>query len=133
LGQLWSIKKDGSSFSGPIMVGGGGCTVAHPPGRTGTGADCAASGQAFGVVDGVLLDVSNGGHVLSASGNDGTTNAANCPTTSVGAGSTKCCATVIQTSETLTSPVRVNVGQGSAGIFSNPVPSVLGNGTLTNI
>ena len=44
LGELWTINASGATptlFAGPVMIGGGGCTIANPPGRTGTPAPIA--------------------------------------------------------------------------------------------
>jgi hypothetical protein len=102
LGELWTINTSGASpnlFAGPVMVGGGGCSVAHPPGRTGTGTNCTASGGSYGIPDSVLLDGSVG-KIFAFSGNDGTTGAS---------------AVVAQLNENLTGLVRVHVGRGSVG------------------
>jgi hypothetical protein len=77
LGELWTINANGASpslFAGPVMIGGGGCTTAKPPGRNVTGTDCAVSGGSFGIPDSVILDGS-AGKVFAFSGNDGTTGA----------------------------------------------------------
>ncbi len=102
LGELWTINASGvtpSLFAGPVMIGGGGCTIARPPGRNVTGPDCSANGGSFGVPDSVLLDGSVG-KVFAFSGNDGTNGAS---------------AVVAQLNEDLTGLVRVHVGLGSAG------------------
>ena len=75
LGEVWVINAGGNTpslIAGPVMVGGGGCTTAHPPGRTGTGADCIASGTAYGIPDAVILDASGSSETIFAiSGNSG--------------------------------------------------------------
>lgn len=104
LGELWTINASGATaslFAGPVMVGGGGCTIAHPPGRTGTapGANCTGNGGSYGIPDSVILDGSSG-KVFAFSGNDGTAGAS---------------AVVAQLNENLTGLVRVHVGLGSVG------------------
>jgi len=105
LGELWTINASGASpglFAGPVMIGGGSCTTAHPPGRTGTSppaANCTANGGSFGIPDSVILDGS-AGKVFAFSGNDGTAGAS---------------AVVAQLNENLTGLVRVHVGLGSVG------------------
>jgi hypothetical protein len=104
LGEIWTINAGGSTPSvafGPVMVGGGGCTIANPPGRTGTPAPCTANGKSYGIPDSIELDSSGGSERIYAySGNDGTPGAS---------------AVVVQMSQTLTlaSQVRVHVGLGS--------------------
>jgi len=106
LGELWVINGGGSSptlYAGPLMIGGGGCTTAHPPGRTGTGADCTGAGVAntWGIPDSVLMDASGGGQKIYAfSGNNGTN------------------AVVAQLSMSLSQLVTVAVGQGGVNIYS---------------
>lgn len=100
LGELWTINASGASpslFAGPVMIGGGGCTTAKPPGRNVTGADCAASGGSFGIPDSVILD-SSAGKVFAFSGNDGMN-----PSSAV----------VAQLNEDLTGVVRAHIGRGS--------------------
>jgi hypothetical protein len=102
LGEMWVINAGGSTPSlayGPVMIGGGGCTAAHPPGRTGTGANCTANGGSFGIPDSILMD-SNAGRIFAFSGNDGNAVAS---------------ATVAQLKTDLTGLVRVHVGRGSVG------------------
>jgi len=102
LGELWTINASGGVpilFAGPVMIGGGACSIAHPPGRTGTGANCTANGGSFGIPDSVILDGSVG-KVFAFSGNDGTAGAS---------------AVVAQLNEDLTNVVRVHVGLGSVG------------------
>jgi hypothetical protein len=105
LGELWAINASAASptlFAGPVMIGGGGCTTAHPSGRTGTptpGGDCTANGGSFGIPDSVMLDGS-AGKLFAFSGNDGTAGAS---------------AVVAQLNENLTGLVRVHVGRGSVG------------------
>jgi hypothetical protein len=102
LGELWTINANGASpslFAGPVMIGGGGCTTAKPPGRNVTGTDCAVSGGSFGIPDSVILDGS-AGKVFAFSGNDGTTGAS---------------AVVAQLNEDLTGLIRTHIGRGSRG------------------
>ena len=104
LGELWTLDVSVSPpvvFAGPVMVGGGGCTVAHPPGRTGTapGTNCTASGGSYGIPDPVLLDGSSD-KIFAFSGNDGTNGNS---------------AVVAQVNEDLTGLVRTHVGFGSRG------------------
>jgi hypothetical protein len=102
LGELWVVNGGGASGSlnaGPVMIGGGGCTAAHPPGRTGTGADCTASGGSFGIPDSVILDSSGvAQRIFAFSGNDGTAGAS---------------AVVAQLRMDLSGLVRVHIGLGS--------------------
>ncbi len=104
LGELWVINAGGASASlnaGPVMIGGGGCTTSHPPGRTGTGANCTANGGSFGIPDSVIMDSSSiSQRIFAFSGNDGTAGAS---------------AVVVQLKMDLSGPVRVHVGQGSVG------------------
>jgi hypothetical protein len=104
LGEVWVINAGGATptlNAGPAMVGGGGCTAAHPPGRTGTGADCAANGGSFGIPDSVIMDSSGvSQRIFAFSGNDGTVGAS---------------AVVAQLKMDLTGLVRVHVGLGSVG------------------
>ena len=104
LGELWVINA-GTAMptlnAGPVMIGGGGCTVADPPGRTGTGADCAASGGSFGIPDSVIMDSSGvSQRIFAFSGNDGTAGAS---------------ATLAQLKFDLTGLVRVHIGLGGVG------------------
>lgn len=102
LGELWVVNAGGASGSlnaGPVMIGGGGCPAAHPPGRTGTGADCTASGGSFGIPDSVILDSSGvSQRIFAFSGNDGTAGAS---------------AVAAQLKLDLTGLVRVHIGLGS--------------------
>jgi hypothetical protein len=106
LGELWVINAKSNSTptlaAGPVMIGGGGCTVAHPPGRTGTvapGTDCNASGKSFGIPDSIIFDSAGAGQRIYAfSGNDGTVGAS---------------AVVAQLRADLTGLVRVHIGLGS--------------------
>jgi len=103
LGELWVINANGtpSLAAGPVMIGGGGCTAAHPPGRTGTGADCTANGGSFGIPDSIIMDSSSASQrIFAFSGNDGTAGAS---------------AVVAQLKMDLTGLVRVHVGLGSVG------------------
>ncbi len=102
LGELWTLNVSVNPplvFAGPTMIGGGGCTVGHPPGRTGTGTNCTASGGSYGIPDPVLLD-SSSDKIFAFSGNDGTV--ANS-------------AVVVQLNEDLSGPIRTHVGFGSRG------------------
>jgi hypothetical protein len=107
LGEVWVINA-GTGVptlnAGPVMIGGGGCTTAHPPGRTGTGADCTATGIAFGIPDSFLMDSSGGAQrIFVFSGNDGTAGAS---------------AVVAQLKMDLTQVVRVHVGQGGVDLHT---------------
>jgi hypothetical protein len=110
LGELWVVNGGGASGSlnaGPVMIGGGGCTAAHPPGRTGTGADCTASGGSFGIPDSVILDSSGvAQRIFAFSGNDGTAGAS---------------AVVAQLRMDLSGLVRVHIGLGSVANNSSNV------------
>jgi hypothetical protein len=102
LGELWTINAKAAAptlFAGPVMIGGGGCTIAHPPGRTGTSPNCTGNGGSYGIADSVILD-GTVGKIFAFTGNDGTNNAS---------------ATVAQLNEDLTGLVRVHVGLGSVG------------------
>jgi hypothetical protein len=107
LGELWVINAGGSTptlNAGPVMIGGGGCTTAHPPGRTGTGSDCTPSGTAYGIPDSVIMDSSGVSQKIFAfSGNDGTTGAS---------------AVVAQLNMDLTGEVSVPVGFGGVNLYS---------------
>lgn len=107
LGEVWVINAGGGTPSlnaGPVMVGGGGCTVAHPPGRTGTGGDCTATGTAYGIPDGVILDASGGAEtIFVVSGNDGISGSA---------------AVLAQFSMNLTNEVTVAIGEGGVNLYS---------------
>ena len=104
LGELWVINAKTTTptlNAGPVMVGGGGCTAAHPPGRTGTGTNCTANGGSFGIPDAIIMDSSSKSQRIYAfSGNDGTAGAS---------------AVVAQLKMDLTGLVRVHVGLGSVG------------------
>jgi hypothetical protein len=112
LGELWVINAGGTTpalNAGPVMIGGGGCTTAHPPGRTGTGGDCTATGTAYGIPDSIILDASGGSQrIFASSGNDGTAGAA---------------AVISQLRMDLTARVNVSIGLGGvnlhAGAFDN--------------
>jgi hypothetical protein len=111
LGELWVINAQSDAMptlaAGPVMIGGGGCTVAHPPGRTGTGANCNASGGSYGIPDSILFDSNSiSGRVYAFSGNDGTAGAS---------------AVVAQLESDLTGLVRVHVGRGSVGNITTDV------------
>jgi len=112
LGELWVINAKGSTptlNAGPVMIGGGGCTTTHPPGRTGTGADCTATGTAYGIPDSIILDASGASQrIFVMSGNNGTAGAS---------------AVVAQLRMDLTGTVSVPIGLGGvdlhAGAFNN--------------
>jgi hypothetical protein len=113
LGELWVVNASGTVptlNAGPVMIGGGGCTTAHPPGRTGTGNDCTATGTAYGIPDSIILDASGGSQkIYAVSGNNGVSGAS---------------AVVAQLSMALTQEVSVALGQGGAvnlysGAFNN--------------
>jgi hypothetical protein len=87
------------------MVGGGGCNITNPPGRTGTPSPCTANGGSYGVMNNMLLDTSTG-MLYAMSGNDGNSTAS---------------AVVVQMPEDLSSQVRVPVGLGSVGNTSKNV------------
>jgi hypothetical protein len=103
LGELWIINGAGTPtvFAGPLMIGGGGCSVQHPPGRTGTGngTDCTANGGSYGLPDGVIEDDYD--QLLYAfTGNQGTLGAS---------------AVLSQMNHDLTGRIQTTIGQGSAG------------------
>ena len=109
LGELWVINASGGTptlNAGPVMIGGGGCTTAHPPGRTGTtggGGDCTATGTAYGIPDSVILDASGGAQkIFALSGNDGNTGAT---------------AVLAQLSMNLTAEVTVALGLGGVDLY----------------
>jgi hypothetical protein len=106
LGELWVINAGGGTptlNAGPVMIGGGGCTTAHPPGRTGTGADCTATGTAFGIPDSIILDASGGAQkIFALSGNNGNTGAT---------------AVLAQLSMNLTGSVSVALGLGGVNLY----------------
>ena len=110
LGELWAINAGGSTpsiYAGPVMIGGGGCTVTNPPGRTGTPNPCTANGGAYGIPDSIILDASGGSErVYAFSGNDGTAGAS---------------AVVVQLKQDFTGMVRVHIGLGGVGNNTNPV------------
>src|SRR5208283_3642797 len=107
LGELWIINGAGtpSVYAGPLMIGGGGCTTQHPPGRTHTGSggstqgDCTANGGSYGLPDEVIED--DEFQLLYAyTGNNGNTGAS---------------AAVYQMNHDLTGVVEAPIGIGSAG------------------
>jgi hypothetical protein len=106
LGELWVINASGGAptlNAGPVMIGGGGCTTAHPPGRTGTGADCTATGTGYGIPDSIILDASGGAQkIFALSGNNGNTGAA---------------AVLAQLSMNLTANVTVALGLGGVNLY----------------
>lgn len=102
LGELWAINASGNSptlGAGPIMIGGGGCSTAHPPGRTGTGTNCTARGIGYGIPDSVIVD-SGAGRIYAFSGNNGTN------------------AVVAQLTMSLTGEVTVPIGAGGVNTYS---------------
>jgi hypothetical protein len=109
LGEVWVLNAGGSTPSvnaGPVMVGGGGCTVAHPPGRTGTGTDCTGTGTGYGIPDAIMMDASGVSQkIFAISGNSGSG------------------AVMTQFSMNLTQRVNLALGQGGvnlyAGAFNN--------------
>ncbi|HEY7098140.1 MAG TPA: hypothetical protein VH437_15545 [Terriglobales bacterium] len=107
LGELWTIKANTGTptlVAGPIMVGGGGCTVINPPGRTGTPAPCTPALGAYGIPDSIILDArGNSKKILAFSGNDGTVGSA---------------AVVAQLDQTLTNLIRAHVGLGGINIHT---------------
>ncbi|HTR24507.1 MAG TPA: hypothetical protein VMI10_11025 [Terriglobales bacterium] len=107
LGEIWVINAKGSTptlNAGPVMVGGGGCTIAHPPGRTGTGADCTATGTAYGIPDAVMMDASGGSQkIFVLSGNNGSLTAG---------------AILSQFSMSLTQRVDLALGLGGVNLYS---------------
>jgi len=113
LGEMWVLQANGAAaslFAGPVMIGGGGCTVTNPPGRTGTPAPCTATGAAFGIPDPVILDASSQSEkIFVFSGNDGTAGAS---------------AVVAQMNQDLTGLVKAHIGAGTidvhTGAFDDP-------------
>jgi len=107
LGEVWVLNAGTSTpslFAGPVMIGGGGCTVTNPPGRTGTPSPCTATGTAFGIPDSVILDNTGAAEkIFVFTGNDGTAGAS---------------ATVAQLNLDLTGIVRVHVGLGGVDMHS---------------
>jgi len=107
LGEVWTIKANTGTptlVAGPVMVGGGGCTVTNPPGRTGTPAPCTPALGGYGIPDSVILDArGNSKKILAFSGNDGTVGSA---------------AVVAQLDQTLTNLIRVHVGLGGINIHT---------------
>jgi hypothetical protein len=75
LGEVWSINVSGANpvlTAGPVMIGGGGCTTANPPGRTGTPHPCQSNGGSYGIPDGTLIALDGtDDEIFVASGNDG--------------------------------------------------------------
>lgn len=104
LGEMWVLNAGGSTpslFAGPVMVGGGGCTITNPPGRTGTPSPCTANGPGYGIPDSVILDSSSTSEKMFVfSGNDGGG------------------AVVKQMNQDLTGIVRVSIGQGGVNVHS---------------
>jgi hypothetical protein len=104
LGELWVINAGGATptlHAGPVMVGGGGCTVIDPPGRTGTPNPCTPPGTAYGIPDSVILDASGASErILAFTGNNGTN------------------AVVAQLTQDLTGLISVPVGEGGVDLHS---------------
>lgn len=104
LGELWVINAGTSTptlHAGPVMIGGGGCTVTNPPGRTATPSPCTATGTAFGIPDPVLVDANAGNEkVFAFSGNNGTN------------------AVVAQLNQELSQLVSVPIGEGGVDIHN---------------
>jgi hypothetical protein len=107
LGEVWVINAKGATATlnaGPVMIGGGGCTTAHPPSRTGTGADCTATGTAYGIPDSIIMDASGGSQrIFALSGNDGTAGAS---------------AVLAQLKMNLTAEVSVPIGLGGVNLHT---------------
>ena len=121
LGEVWVINAGTSTpslFAGPVMIGGGGCTVTNPPGRTGTPSPCTATGTAFGIPDSVIIDSTGAAEkVFVFTGNDGTAGAA---------------ATVAQMNLDLTGIVRVHVGLGGVDMHSGAFDNIYFGNTPSN-
>jgi hypothetical protein len=105
LGEVWSINVSGTTpvlAAGPVMVGGGGCTTANPPGRTGTPAPCLANGGSYGIPDGAMIMAwdPSGDEVFVTSGNNGVSGAS---------------AVITELSHDLIVQVSDSVGAGSYG------------------
>ncbi len=104
LGELWVINAGGATptlHAGPVMVGGGGCTVTNPPGRTGTPNPCTPAGTAYGIPDSIILDASGASErLLAFTGNNGSN------------------AVVAQLTQDLTGLISVPVGQGGVDIHT---------------
>jgi hypothetical protein len=82
LGEVWSIDVSGTApvlAAGPVMVGGGGCATANPPGRTGgtISQPCTATGGSYGIPDGTMIVTwgPSGDEVFVTSGNNGVSGA----------------------------------------------------------
>jgi hypothetical protein len=118
LGELWVINAGGATptlHAGPVMIGGGGCTVTNPPGRTGTPSPCTATGTAFGIPDPVLVDANAGNEkVFAFSGNNGTN------------------AVVAQLNQELSQLVSVPIGQGGVDIHTGAFDNNYFGNTPTN-
>ena len=101
LGEVWILNEAGtpSVLYGPMMIGGGGCTVTNPPGRSGTPKPCTANGGSYGLTEGVIEDQADF-KIYAWTGNNGVVGAS---------------ANVTQTNRDLTGPVVANIGYGSAG------------------
>jgi len=120
LGEVWSINVSGTNpvlAAGPVMVGGGGCTVNNPPGRTGISAPyqaCTANGGSYGIPDGTMLWTwgPSGDVVFVTSGNDGVSGAS---------------AVVAELSYDLIVQAKDSVGAGSYGNTTTNVDLHLGD------
>jgi hypothetical protein len=100
LGELWIVNEAAPSvLYGPMMIGGGGCTVTNPPGRTGTPNPCTANGGSYGLTEGVIEDDADV-KIYAWTGNNGVVGAS---------------ASVTQANGDLSNPVVANIGYGSAG------------------
>jgi len=101
LGELWILNEAGtpSALFGPMMIGGGGCSVTNPPGRTGTPSPCTSNGGSYGLTEGVIEDEAVF-KIYAWTGNNGVVGAS---------------ANVTQANRDLTNPIVANIGFGSAG------------------
>ncbi len=100
LGEVWILNEAHPSvLYGPMMIGGGGCTVTNPPGRTGTPSPCTSNGGSYGMPDGDIEDEGVFKYYFWT-GNNGVVGAS---------------ASVTQTNRDLTDPIVANIGFGSAG------------------
>ncbi len=119
LGEVWSINASGTEpvlAAGPVMVGGGGCTTASPPGRTGgeISQPCTANGGSYGIPDGTMLMTwgPDGDEVFVTSGNDGVEGAS---------------AVVVELNSDLIVQAKDTVGIGSVGNTTTNVDLRLGD------
>jgi hypothetical protein len=106
LGEVWSINVSGTSpvLAGTqVMIGGGGCSITNPAGRTGTSDPCKANGGSYGIPDGPILvtgSESTDDEIVVVSGNNGVTNAS---------------AVVAELNYNLTVKITDSIGIGSVG------------------